>query len=249
MSSKNSVQKWPSTPETARMRIDGEAGRALERHRDRGEPAVLRRVPVGARQAQPVVGLRRARAPHLRAVEDVAVAVAREPRERAGHVGSATGLGQELHPLLVAAQHAREVAQLQHLGAVVEQRRGHHADRHHVARRHAPPHLLGGVEEHLLVLEREPGTAVLLRERDARESGVEDLLLQLVIGERLVAFVRGGSGRSTRARRSPNASRLSIVNVASRPSDPPQTSRSVQSRSLCSSGEPYTARLTAARRE
>ena len=79
---------------------------------------------------------------------------------------------------------------LEKFGTVIEQRRGHHPDRHHVPGRHAPSHFGGGVEEHLLVLQREPGAAVLLREGDTREAGVEDLLLQLVIGERLVALFR-----------------------------------------------------------
>ena len=105
------------------------------------------------------------------------------------------------------------------------------------------------VEEHLLVLEREPGAAVLLRERDACEAGVEDLLLQLLIGEGLVALV-GEVLVDPRACTLAERLEALHVDVDALGHEPPLSApRSAQIRSLCSSGEPYTARLTATRRE
>ena len=67
-------------------------------HREPGEPAVLRHVPIGARQAHAVVGVVRAAAPDLRAVEDPAIAVAGRTRRDARQVGARARLGEELAP-------------------------------------------------------------------------------------------------------------------------------------------------------
>ena len=85
------------------------------------EAAVLGHVPVGARQDQTPVGPPRAGRPDLRPVEHPLVAVAHRGGLRAGDVGSACRLGQELHPDLVAAEDGGEVLRLLLLGSVVEE--------------------------------------------------------------------------------------------------------------------------------
>ena len=58
----------------------------VDREHEHGETAVLRHVPVGARQTQPPVGPPRTRRPHLGAVHHPFVAVAGRRRERAGDI-------------------------------------------------------------------------------------------------------------------------------------------------------------------
>src|SRR5207253_3067678 len=48
--------------------------RGVDRYPEPGEPTVLGHTPIGPREAQPVVGEVRPRAPHLRAVEDPRIA-------------------------------------------------------------------------------------------------------------------------------------------------------------------------------
>ena len=69
---------------------------------EHAEAAVLGHVPVGAEQAQAVVGEPRAGRPDLRAVDDPLVAVAHRGGERGGDVGTTARLGEELHPDLLA---------------------------------------------------------------------------------------------------------------------------------------------------
>ena len=78
----------------------------VDLHDEHGEAAVLRRVPVGAGEAHRVRGRHRRRAPDLGAVHHPLVAVALGARQASGEVGTAGGLGEELHPLLLTAQHA-----------------------------------------------------------------------------------------------------------------------------------------------
>ena len=173
---------------------------------------MLRRVPVGACEAQPVVGLRRARAPHLRAVEDVAVAVACEPRERARHVGSAARLGQQLDPLFVAAQDAREVALLQQLGAVVEQRRRR-------ASRSTPCSPAGtrrpirprSSKNTFWCWRVSPAPPYSFGNAMPAKPASKSSCLELVVGERLVAALRGGCSIDPRA--CPLAERVEALHV------------------------------------
>ena len=98
---------------------------------EHAEPTVLGHVPVRAQQTQAVVGEPRARRPDLGAVHDPLVAVAHRGRQRAGHVRATTGLGQELHPDLLALEDRRDVPLLLLLGAELEQhRRAGHERRH-----------------------------------------------------------------------------------------------------------------------
>ena len=62
-----------------------------------------------------------ARGPHLRTVQHPLVAVADGGGERAGDVGAAARLGEELHPELLALEDGGDVAALLLLGAEVEQ--------------------------------------------------------------------------------------------------------------------------------
>ena len=95
----------------------------VDREHEHGEAAVLRHVPVGAGQAQAPVGPPRAGGPDLRAVQHPLVAVAHGGGERAGDVGAAARLGEELHPDLLALEDGGDVRALLLLGAEVEQHR------------------------------------------------------------------------------------------------------------------------------
>ena len=84
-------------------------------------PWCLGRLPVGAGQAHGVVGAERSCTPYLRTVEHEDVPVPGGPGHQAGQVGTAAGLGQELHPQLLAAEDGRDMSALLLLGAEVEQ--------------------------------------------------------------------------------------------------------------------------------
>ena len=94
-----------------------------DREHEHREAAVLRHVPVGAGEAQPPVGPPGTGGPHLGAVEDPLVPVPHGGGERAGDVGAAARLGEELHPQLLALEDGGDVALLLLLGAEVEQDR------------------------------------------------------------------------------------------------------------------------------
>ena len=66
-------------------------------------PRCLGDVPVGAGEAHRVRGRHRRGAPDLRAVHHPLVAVALGACQAPGEVGAAGGLGEELHPLLLAS--------------------------------------------------------------------------------------------------------------------------------------------------
>ena len=96
----------------------------------------------------------------------------------AGDVGAATRLGQQLHPQLLALEDRREVAELLFLGAELEEHRGARRER-----RRLDAERIGEARQLLLqrhlVRRREPLAAVLTREADTGEPGVEELPLQL----------------------------------------------------------------------
>ncbi len=165
-------------------RVDLDPG-LVDLHDEHREPAVLRRVPVGAGQAHRVVARHRCGAPDLGAVEDPLVAVAIGPGDAPGEIGAAGRLRQELHPLVIAAQERGEVHGLLLVRSVVDEGRAEDAevgdvevDRHLVGQR-----LLG---EGALVLDAEPEPAVLMREADAGEPAVPQPALQdALVGPRL----------------------------------------------------------------
>ncbi len=72
--------------------------RPVDLHDEHGQPAVLRRVPVGAGQAHGVGGRHRRGAPDLGAVHHPLVAVAVGAGHAPGEVGTPGRLGEELHP-------------------------------------------------------------------------------------------------------------------------------------------------------
>ncbi len=112
-----------------------------------------------------------ARGPDLGAVDHPGVAVARCSGERPGEVGASGGLGEQLHEDLVGTQDRREMTGLLVLGAAVEDRRAEHPDRDRgVTRRVVSGRLL---EERSLVLDAEAQAAVLSREHEAGEAGIE----------------------------------------------------------------------------
>ena len=144
---------------------------------EHGDAAVLRDVAVGAGDEQPVVGVVRARRPHLLPVDDPLVAVALGARLQAGDVGPGARLREQLAPHRVGAQQRREVLTPLLVGAVLEQRGRADADAHHeLARRHLVAVRL--LVEHLLVLGVEPRAADLDRVGQRGQAGVGERVLE-----------------------------------------------------------------------
>ena len=152
----------------------------VDREHEHGEAAVLRHVPVGAGQAQAPVRPPGAGGPDLRPVEHPLVAVADGRGQRAGDVGAAARLGEELHPDLLALEDGGEVALLLLLGAEVEQ----DGRARREGRRLEPGRVLVADQllvERPLVGRGEALAAVGAREADAGEAGVEEHALELAV--------------------------------------------------------------------
>ena len=113
--------------------LDVDAG-LVDLQDEHGEPAVLRRMPVGAGQTQGVVTAERARAPDLRAVQNEDVAVAGGPGDQAGQVRTSRRLGEELHPNLFTRDHLGQMGVVLLLGAEVEKGRSEDGERGDVQR-------------------------------------------------------------------------------------------------------------------
>ena len=156
---------------------------ADRQHEDR-QAAVLRHVPVRARQAEPPVGPPRAGRPHLRPVEHPLLAVPNGGRQGAGDVRAAARLGEELHPDLLTAEHGREVPALLLLGPEVQQHGGARRER----RRLQPGRYLVArdlVVEGPLVGRGEAEAPVLDRDAHPGEPGVEEHALHLAVARDL----------------------------------------------------------------
>lgn len=166
--------------------------RMVDGHQEHRQAFVLGHLPVGAGQAQPVVGGERAGAPGLGAVDHPTVAPAFGAGEDSGQVRPAAGFTQQLHQYLVAAQGGGEVPRLLLLGAGVEQRGAADGERGGVEdQRHLVAEGFG--VECLLILVIQTQTAVLAGEADAGESACVEPPLQFsgpVPGPLVVA--RGG---------------------------------------------------------
>jgi hypothetical protein len=113
--------------------LDRDAG-LMDLQDEHGEAAVLGHIPVGAGEAHRVVARERGRTPDFGAVQPELVAVAIRSGETASQIGPARGLGQELHPQLLATQDRRQVARLLFVRAELDQRGGEDAERRHVER-------------------------------------------------------------------------------------------------------------------
>ena len=87
-----------------------------------GKPLVLGRVPIRARQQQAVVRMVGAGGPHLLAVDDPLLAVELGTACRAGEVGTAARLAEELAPGVFAGKDAAQILGLLRVGAVFQQR-------------------------------------------------------------------------------------------------------------------------------
>ena len=85
---------------------------------------VLRLVPIGARQQQTPMRLVRAGGPHLLAVDHPLIAAELGARHRAGHVGAAARLAEQLAPDVLAGQDAQQELLLLQIGAVRQDGRG-----------------------------------------------------------------------------------------------------------------------------
>ena len=84
----------------------------LDRHQEHGEALVLGHVSRGPGEQEAVVGGEGAGAPGLGAVDDPPVPAALCAGDDAGQIGSAAGLGEQLHQHLVAADGTRDVLTL-----------------------------------------------------------------------------------------------------------------------------------------
>ena len=170
---------------------------------------MLGHAPVAAGEAQAEVGEVRPGAPHLRAVEDPRIAVARRARLHAREVGPRDRFGEELTPQLVTGQDARQVAELEVVGRVGEHHRRGHTERGAAddpeVRRHE---IVGLLRERELVGTRQALAAELRGPGDAGEARFEELLLlrtlgvDLLLGELVHAAqrARGGDGLGGLAR-------------------------------------------------
>ena len=87
------------------------------------DAAVLRRVGVGAHEAEAVVGVVRSRGPDLLAADHEVVAVHLGARRQAGEVAARAGLAHSQAPGDLGAQRRQQVLLLEEVAAVVEDRR------------------------------------------------------------------------------------------------------------------------------
>jgi len=95
----------------------------VHREHEVADAAVLRHVPIGARQEHPVVGVVGARAPQLLTVDDPLLTVALRPRREPGEVRAVARLAEQLAPRVLARDRPRQQSALELVGAVGEQRR------------------------------------------------------------------------------------------------------------------------------
>ena len=150
-----------------------DAGRVHGQDQPR-DPAMLRRVGVGAHEELAEVGDLTERAPDLLAVEHVVVAVAGGAGAQRREVGAGSRLGEALAPHLVAPEDAGQVGGLLLRCALGDQRRARVQRADEVdpdVRRPCPRRLL---EEDELLGRRRAPAAVLTRPRQARVAGVEE---------------------------------------------------------------------------
>ena len=213
---------------------------------------MLGHIPVRARKAHCEVARERRRTPDLRSVKDPQVAVTVGPRNATGQVGATARLGEELHPKLLAAEDGGQVPELLFVAAEVdkcgaEDREGRHVERerHVVGQR-----LLG---EGALMLRAETEPAVARREADAGESAIPQNSLQrpLDVATPVVGAVVNVAGEPGQVVGEPSPrpqpeglDRFGVVAHRGAP-----IPRSTAIRSRCSSGVPYRARFTVARRK
>ncbi len=164
---------------------------------------MLGHAPVAAGEAQAEVGEVRPGAPHLRAVENPRIAVARRARLHTGEVGSRDRFGEELTPQLVTGQDARQVAELEVVGRVGQHHLRAHTERGATGDAEVRQHeVLGLLGERELVRTREALAAELRGPGDAGEARFVELLLlrtlgvDLLLGELVLAAqrARGGDG-------------------------------------------------------
>ena len=153
-------------------------GGLVHLHDEHRQPPVLGHLPVRACQADGVGRPESPGAPHLRPVDHPLVTAAGGPRQATGQVRASRRFRQELGPVLVTAQHRRDVTLPLFLGPVVEQRGAENRQRGDVeTQRHLITRRL--VRESLLVRRGKTPAAVLFGERDPRVAGVEQPPLQL----------------------------------------------------------------------
>ena len=135
---------------------------------------------------------------------------------------------------------------LQGFGTVIEERGTHHSDRDSEAHRGATIRRVGLEVEGPLVLEREPGSAVLGGVRDPGEAGLEEHALKRCVFEISRVVVRRQVLHDPAP--GPSAEGFDILDIGGGHGQL-FTFRSAPIRVLCCSGVPNSARLTAMRRE
>ena len=177
------------------------------------------------------------------------VTVAIRSGETASQIGPARGLGQELHPQLLATQDRRQVARLLFVRAELDQRGGEDAERRHVERER---HVVGRrlLRERALILDGQAEPAVLDREADPGEAALPELRLQaaLDVAALVAAVVPAGADRR-HVGGEPRACPLAeVVEAFGGTGHDAAPSRFVAMRSAWNSGVPTVARFTVTRR-
>ncbi len=145
---------------------------------------MLGQVPVRAREADAEVGGHRPRRPHLGAGDHPGVAVAGGASEHTGEVRAGSGLGEQLHPKLLAAQDLRYPVPLLLFAPVCQEGGSDDAHRHPAgdASRHGHGVAARLLTPDLLMGRGQPPPPVLLGDQDADIAGVIDLALHGSIG-------------------------------------------------------------------
>ncbi len=178
---------------------DAEPGKRLLHH-EAADPAVAG-VGIGLGEHEVEVADARVRDPQLLAGQHVGVAVAHRSGTHPRHVAPRVGLRQAVRRLALPRRDPGHVLLLERFRAVVEHR-GHPElrDEREERRRRAHPRDL--LDRERVGEDAAPLTAVLLRERQAREAGVtprvpaRPRVLLVLVG-------RGGVGRDLRLREPP----------------------------------------------
>jgi hypothetical protein len=144
---------------------------AVDAHQEHCQAVVFGHIPVRSGQQQAVIGSERAGAPRLGAVGHPGVVAALGARDHTRQVRSTAGLGEQLDEHLVAAQRRRNVLSFLFFAAGIEDRRTADGECRGIQDQR---HLIAGAfsVERLLVLDIQPGPAVLGWEADSGEPAV-----------------------------------------------------------------------------
>ena len=158
-----------------------------------GHALVLGLLRVGSGDQHPPPGNMGQRGPDLLAVDDPLVAIAHGPGGKPGHIGTGTGLAEQLAPDLLTRVHGAQEALLLLVACVGEHHRGAHADADRVdvevvVEDTGIPQLL--VDDRLEPSALEAEAAEANRELDQRQTPVELLAAERELIDRVGRDVR-----------------------------------------------------------